>query len=118
VSTLLDVVAAVLLLAGVALTLLAAIGLLRFPDALTRMHAQTKPAVFGLMLVLAGTALATRSIGLGATLLLVAGFQLLTAPVGAHAIGRAAYEGGQADRARLVRDDFAARDDEDDPGAR
>lgn len=103
----LDVVASVLLLSGVALTLLAGIGLLRFPDVLTRMHAQTKPAVLGLLLVLAGTALAARNLGLSATLLLVAAFQVITAPVGAHVLGRSAYRAGHADREGLVHDDLA-----------
>lgn len=102
----LDVVAAVLLLSGVALTLLAGVGVLRFPDVLTRMHAQTKPAVLGLLLVLGGTALATRSPGLSGTLLLVAAFQVLTAPVGAHMIGRAGYRSGHAAAERLVQDDL------------
>ena len=106
-SSVLDALGAVLLLLGVALTVASGVGLLRFPDVLTRMHAQTKPAVLGLLLVLAGTALTTRSPGLAATLALVAAFQLLTAPVGAHMIGRVAYRGGHADRAGLVRDDLA-----------
>jgi multicomponent Na+:H+ antiporter subunit G len=115
----LDILASMLLLSGVALTVLAGIGLLRFPDVLTRMHAQTKPAVLGVLLVLAGTGLATRSAGLSATLLLVAAFQVLTSPVGAHMIGRAAYRAGHSDRRLLVRDDLASPDDlapRDEPG--
>jgi multicomponent Na+:H+ antiporter subunit G len=111
VTLVLDVLASVLLLSGVALTLLAGIGLLRFPDVLARMHAQTKPAVLGLLLVLAGVGLAARSAGLSATLLLVAAFQVLTAPVGAHMIGRSAYRAGHIDRPRLVRDDLAPPDE-------
>lgn len=108
-SVVLDVLASVLLLTGVLLTLLAGIGMLRFPDVLTRMHAQTKPAVLGILLVLGGTALATRSAGLSATLLLVAAFQLLTAPVGAQMVGRAAHQRGQDDATLLVRDDLDRR---------
>lgn len=114
-TVVLDVLAAVLLLAGVALTLLAGIGMLRFPDVLTRMHAQTKPAVLGLLLVLAGVGLASRSAALTATLLIVAAFQVLTAPVGAHMIGRVAYRAGHADRAGLVQDDLDPRDSPDGP---
>lgn len=115
-SLLLDVLAAVLLLGGVLLTLLAGVGMLRFPDVLTRMHAQTKPAVLGLLLVLAGTAAATRAAGLAATLLLVAAFQVLTAPVGAHMIGRAAHRAGREDTAHMVRDDLRDADDRRRPG--
>lgn len=106
-TVVLDVVAAALLLSGVALTLLAGVGMLRFPDVLTRMHAQTKPAVLGILLILAGTALATRSAGLSATLLLVAAFQLLTAPVAAQMVGRSAHHRRQDDPRLLVRDDLA-----------
>ena len=49
-----DIVAAVLILAGATLALTAAIGIVRFPDTLARMHAATKPQVLGLLLVLAG----------------------------------------------------------------
>ena len=49
----LDIAAAVLVLGGSSLALTAAIGVVRFPDTLTRMHAATKPQVLGLLLVLA-----------------------------------------------------------------
>lgn len=104
-ATAADVIAAVLILVGAGLSLVAGVGLLRLPDVLARMHAQTKPAVLGLLLVLAGVGLHLRSAGLGASLALVAAFQLLTAPVGAHMIGRAAYRAGDADRGALVLDE-------------
>lgn len=85
-----DVAAGILMLSGVALTVLAALGLLRFPDVLTRMHAQSKPAVLGLLLILVGTGLALRSWAMVGPLLLVATFQMLTAPVGSHMLARAA----------------------------
>ncbi len=89
-SAVADVLAAVCILAGVALTLLAAVGLLRFPDALSRMHAQSKPAVLGALLILLGAGLALRSLSLFGIILLVAIFQLLTSPVGSHMLARAA----------------------------
>lgn len=87
----LDVLARVLLLSGAAFVLAAGIGLLRFPDVLSRMHAATKPQVLGLLLILAGAGI--RLIGTvdSWTLLLVGAFQIVTAPVAAHLIGRAAY---------------------------
>ena len=53
----LDIVTAVLILGGSALALTAAIGVVRFPDTLTRMHAASKPQVLGLLLVLVGAAI-------------------------------------------------------------
>ncbi len=85
-----DALAAACVLSGVALTLLAAVGLLRFPDALSRMHAQSKPAVLGSLLILLGAGLALRSLSLFGVILLVAIFQLITSPVGSHMLARAA----------------------------
>ena len=57
----LDLLGAVFLLAGTIFCLAAAVGVVRFPDVLTRLHAATKPQVFGLMLVLTGVALTLRT---------------------------------------------------------
>lgn len=89
-----DALGAGALLTGALLSLLASIGLLRFPDVLSRMHAATKPQVLGLLLVLLGLGLRLRtSIDVG-TLVVVAIFQMLTTPVAAHMVGRAAYRTG------------------------
>ena len=89
-----DAIASLLLLAGSVLAVLAGVGLHRFPDVFARMHAATKPATLGLVLLLAGAALRAGSPGDVAKLALVVGLQFLTAPVGAHMIGRAAYRAG------------------------
>lgn len=52
-----DVLTAVLLLVGALLSLLAAIGLMRFDDLLSRMHAGTKPQVLGLICVMLAVAI-------------------------------------------------------------
>ena len=52
-----DAVAVVLLLGGCFLCLTAGLGLVRFPDVLTRMHAGTKPQVLGVLLIMVGGAL-------------------------------------------------------------
>jgi multicomponent Na+:H+ antiporter subunit G len=80
------IVAGVLLIAGAALTLVAAIGVYRFPDVLTRLHAATKAASVGIALVLLGVGAALEAFAFTA---LVALFGVLTAPVAAHALGRA-----------------------------
>jgi multicomponent Na+:H+ antiporter subunit G len=105
VSAVADVVAIACLLAGCLLCLTAGLGLLRFPDVLTRMHAGTKPQVLGVLLVMTGAAI--RLHGWSATwmLLLVAVFQMLTAPVSAHMISRVAY------RRRHVRRDLMVVDE-------
>lgn len=100
-----DVASPVLLLGGAFLAFAAGVGVLRFPDLLSRMHAGTKPQVLGLILVLAGLALRLRSGGAVWALVLVVVFQLLTAPVGAHMVGRAGYRTGK------VRDDLLVVDE-------
>src|SRR5699024_3910854 len=90
-----DVIGMVLIFFGAILCLTAAIGLLRFPDLLTRMHAATKPQVLGVLLVLLGVGLSKQG-GLHLGMLLLVGvFQMLTIPVGAHMVGRAGFRTGQ-----------------------
>lgn len=107
VTAVLDVVAGVLLLAGALLSLIAAIGLLRFPDLLTRMHSATKPQVLGLLLVVLGLALRLREPSAIAILVLVAVFQMVTAPVASHMAGRASYRAGQVRKDLLVADELS-----------
>lgn len=109
-SLIVDIVSGALLLVGSALALIAAIGLVRFPDVLTRMHAATKPQTLGLLLVLSGLALRVQDPGALTIIGLVALFQLVTAPVSAHMIARAAFRTGIADSCRLNRNDL-----DDDP---
>lgn len=108
-SAALDLAGTLLLLAGALLAVSAGIGLLRFPDVLSRMHATAKPQALGLLLVLTGTALRLRTFGDLTTLLLVGAFQLLTVPVAAAMVGRAAYRAGEVDVATLAEDSLAAR---------
>ena len=104
-TTVADVASAVCLLGGAFLAFAAGVGVLRFPDLLSRMHAGTKPQVLGLVLVLLGLALRLRSGGAVWALALVAVFQMLTAPVAAHMVGRAGY------RTRKIRDDLLVVDE-------
>ncbi|MBC7301280.1 MAG: monovalent cation/H(+) antiporter subunit G [Nocardia sp.] len=84
-------VSAVLILTGCVLAFTASIGIVRFPDTLTRMHAATKPQVVGLIMVLIGTGIDIRDDVNVWMLVLTALFTVITAPVVAHLIGRTAY---------------------------
>ncbi|WP_431876260.1 monovalent cation/H(+) antiporter subunit G [Micromonospora marina] len=108
-ATLADWVGGFLLLAGAALGLIAGIGLVRFPNVLDRIHTATKPQVLGVLLLLAGLALRLRTPSDLGMLVLVAIFQLSTAPVAAQMIGRAAYRAGRVDRTLLDADELAGR---------
>uniref|UniRef100_UPI001F4A7365 monovalent cation/H(+) antiporter subunit G n=1 Tax=Klebsiella pneumoniae TaxID=573 RepID=UPI001F4A7365 len=87
----LDIVTAVLILAGSTLALTAAIGIVRFGDTMSRMHSATKPQVLGLLLVLAGAAIRLRGHADVGMLILTGLFTLITAPVIANRVGQLAY---------------------------
>ena len=91
-----DIVTAVLLVAGALFAAIAALGLVRLPDVYLRMHAATKAGTLGAGLVLAAVAthFAEWSVALRAVAAIA--FLVITAPVAAHMIGRAAYRTGVA----------------------
>ncbi len=103
-----DAVSAVLMIAGAFMSLAATIGLLRFPDLMSRMHAATKPQVLGLILLLASVGLQLRSWWVWPVLAVAWLFQLLTVPVSAHMMGRAGYRTKHLHRERLSTDELEA----------
>ena len=103
----LDTLGATLLCAGAFFCLAAAVGVVRFPDIMTRLHAATKPQVFGLNLVLVGVMVTLRTAEVVALGLLTVGLQIITAPVSGHMLARSAYRTGQWDSGTAVQDDLA-----------
>ena len=101
-----DVIAAVCMLTGALLAMIAAIGVLRLPDLLSRMHAATKPQVLGLVLILIGLGFRLREPGAIGILLLIGLCQLLTTPVANHMVGRASFRAGQVREKHLVVNDL------------
>lgn len=93
-SVLVDVIAILLMLIGVLFLLIAAIGVLRFPDVLQRMHASTKTGTVGAGLVVIGSVVLHGEFWSIVTGILILLFLLLTVPVAAHVLGRAAYVSG------------------------
>ncbi len=78
---------------GVGFLLVAAIGLVRLPDALQRMHSATKAGTLGTALVILG-AMLLDEVARPSTGLLTILFLLVTLPFGAQLLGRAAYLSG------------------------
>ena len=103
-----DTLTAVFLVVGALMSLAAAIGLLRFPDLLSRMHAATKPQVLGLFLLLAAIGLQMRTWWVWPVLAVAWIFQLLTVPVSAHMVGRAGYRTKHLHRELLTADELEA----------
>jgi multicomponent Na+:H+ antiporter subunit G len=102
----LDILTGACLVLGAFLSLAAGVGLQRFPDAIARMHATTKPQILGLIFILAAIALQERrwtTILILATILL---FQMLTAPISAHMVGRAGYRTGVVAPGSLLVDEL------------
>ncbi|WP_030160842.1 monovalent cation/H(+) antiporter subunit G [Glycomyces sp. NRRL B-16210] len=103
----LDTIAAVCMITGALLSLAAGVALLRFPDLMSRMHAATKPQVLGLLLMLTGCAIRIGALVDITTMVLIAIFQLATAPVAAHMVGRAVYRDGHTRKDLLIVDELA-----------
>ena len=101
-----DAVSAVFMVVGALMSLGAAIGLLRFPDLMSRMHSATKPQVLGLFLLLSAVGLQLRSWWVWPVLLVAWIFQLLTVPVSAHMVGRAGYRTRHLHRELLSTDEL------------
>ena len=80
-----------IILLGAVLTLISAIGVVRFPDPLTRMHALTKASTIGFVLVALGACINMSNANDVTSVLLAAGLQLLTLPVAATLIGYSTY---------------------------
>lgn len=90
-STAVDIVSGGLLLLAVSFVLLASIGLHRFDDVFSRIHASTKAVTLGVVLAAFGAAMQMDTTGDVAKLLLAAGLQLVGAPVAAHTLNRGSY---------------------------
>lgn len=102
-----DLASLALLVGAGVLALVAGIGLLRFPDTLTRLHAGTKPQVLGLVLVVLALALQSRALGMLLVLAPIVVLQMLTSPISAHMVARAAYRNHRIDPAATPIDELA-----------
>lgn len=86
-----ETISGITILLGSFFILISAIGIIRMPDLFTRMSATTKASTLGVGLVLIGTAMFWQDLGVSTRAAVIIAFLLLTAPVAAHIIGRAAY---------------------------
>ena len=86
--------AVVLIGLGAGLVLLASIGVLRFPDVLTRANAASKATGLGLAILLVGVAVEVGTPRGWTVLGLAVALQLVTTPAAGHVLARAAYRSG------------------------
>ncbi|MGY6588029.1 MAG: monovalent cation/H(+) antiporter subunit G [Wenzhouxiangella sp.] len=95
--SLVELMAAGLLVCGLFFYLAGTVGLLRFPDALSRLHALTKADNLGLMFVCLAAALLAGSIRTALLLLLIWLLALFAATVSAHLVAQVSLRSqGQA----------------------
>ena len=86
--------AGILMVVGAVFSLLAAVGVLRFPDVYTRLHAAAKAGPVGAGFVLLAVAVAGSDLAVALRALAGIAFLVLTSPISAHLVARAAYLAG------------------------
>jgi len=89
-----DIIAGSLIILGGVFGVIGALGLLRMPDILIRMHASTKIGTLFCGLALAAAATHFGDWGTSVRAVLILLFLLLTAPIASHMIARAAVASG------------------------
>lgn len=86
-----DIIIVILATFGAIFILLAAVGFVRMPDTYLRISVTTKAATLGVGLILISAAFYFQDLSVTSRVLAIFLFIVLTAPVGAHLIGRASY---------------------------
>lgn len=94
---------------GAVFILLAAVGVVRMPDLYLRISVTTKAATLGIGLLLLAAGVYFNEFGIYSRVLAIILFMLLTAPVGAHMIGRASYFTGVKLWSRSKLDDLKGK---------
>lgn len=113
-SAVAEIVSAILIVLGSFLALTAAIGIVRFPDTLSRMHAATKPQVIGLLMILIGAFISLRGNVDIWMIFLVGVFTVLTAPIIAHTVGQVGYREQSTRKDLFMVDDLRTDQGPDD----
>lgn len=107
-----EVVSVILILGGVGFSMLAAVGMVRMPDFMTRCQASAKAGTLGVGCLVCAVAVWFGDFGVTVRAGLIVAFLLATAPVAAHLLSRAAYIRGAPLWPRTMRDDLRGQYDE------
>ncbi len=83
-----------MMLIGAIFMLIASLGVVRLPDLFMRMHSNTKSATLGVFFMMLGLSMHFSSLSIFIRALSVVLFFMITAPVAAQTIARAAYFSG------------------------
>jgi len=104
-----DILIAIFATLGTIFVFLAAVGLVRMPDTYLRISVTTKAATLGIGLILIAAAIYFNELSITSRVLAIILFIFLTAPVGAHLIGRASYFTGVKLWKKSVMDDLEGK---------
>jgi multicomponent Na+:H+ antiporter subunit G len=89
-----EIIAGLLLIVGSFFALIASIGIIRLPDVYSRMHSASKAGTVGSGLMMIALAITAESSGTSIRAIAGVFFFILTAPIAAHLLARAAYKVG------------------------
>ena len=89
-----DIIAYIIIVIGVAFDVVGCLGLVRFPDIYNRLQAATKCVTLGTCGIMFGVFLISGISPLGIKALLLIIFIILTSPTAAHALARGAHKSG------------------------
>lgn len=106
-SLLAEIIAVVAVVIGTIFSVIGVVGYIRLPDVFTQLHATSKVAVFGVVLLLIAAEVSLPGWGWARGLVLIV-VLMVTAPAVSHAIGSAAYRIG-IEMEKPVRDDLAGK---------
>lgn len=104
-----DIILLILISIGSLFVLLAAVGIVRMPDLYTRISVTTKAATLGIGLILVGAAVYFNEVSVTSRIVAIVFFIILTAPVGAHLLGRASYFTGISLWPKSIMDDLEGK---------
>ena len=108
-SSPIDILGALIVLAGSFFLFLGGLGLFRMPDIFNRIQAGTKATTLGSLLVMAGAAVIMP--GWAPKLVLIIAFMMFTNPLSSHVLARAAHRAGIKPGPATLSDSLAERDD-------
>lgn len=106
-STAIEIISNIFFLIGILFVFVGMVGLLRLPDVYNRLHATTKIATLGAFGVMLAITVKTGLSTMGLKAIMVGIFLILTAPVAAHIIARAAHRSGTELWTGSVADEYA-----------
>jgi multicomponent Na+:H+ antiporter subunit G len=110
-----DIITVLLFSFGFLCTLLSAVGVLRFPTFLQRLHASGVGETMGITLFAAGFIVHAGAAQVSVKIVLIVLAMLLVNPVGTHLIGKAELHSGLLDHVKIREEELRIPDAEEQP---